>query len=331
MQRKLRHEDLAVLTSRQVLKNAARRTSTANSPSDTASTTNPHSPTAISISGFHQSLDIIKNTKTWIFGKKYPGRGLWFRGFSTPLVVKDAAIIVAGKDLKAVVQAMIYRANAHLLCNNLDPQRNSICDLPSGDWKLPPWQWSWSPVPTGSAACKGRVDAGGVMGSSAAEAAAWHADNVCLHLFEDERWKWRPHGLPLISFLFLTLQLRLFFFFLKHFFPSTRNSEVPFSREVQLQGNITKRSVNVKETGQLGAKGDLCHFIFNFTSIFFPNPPSSTGLKKKILVYFFFNRENKWVLGLYRAVTKRKMSNGSIPSSVTEPLWDSGKSQFAHL
>lgn len=64
MQRKLRHEDLAVLTSRQVLKNAARRTSTANSPSDTASTTNPHSLTAISISGFHQSLDIIKNKKT---------------------------------------------------------------------------------------------------------------------------------------------------------------------------------------------------------------------------------------------------------------------------
>jgi len=49
------------------------------------------------------------------------------------LVVKDAAIIVTGKDLKAIAQATIYRANACLLCNNLDPQRNSICDLPSGD------------------------------------------------------------------------------------------------------------------------------------------------------------------------------------------------------
>lgn len=186
-------------------------------------------------------------------------------------------------------------------------------------------------MPTGSAACKGRVDAGGVMGSSAAEAAAWHADNVCLHLFEDERWKWRPHGLPLISFLFLTLQLRLFFFFLKHFFPSTRNSEVPFSREVQLQGNITKRSVNVKETGQLGAKRDLCHFIFNFTSIFSPIPhPLRVSERKYLFTSFLIGKINEsW--DRTELSWRGKCLMVQFPALSLNHSGTRGKSQFAHL
>lgn len=62
---------LASLTSRQVLKSVGRRNTTANSPSAITLTTNPHSSTALSTSGFHQSLDIIfKNNQ--IFGKQNP-------------------------------------------------------------------------------------------------------------------------------------------------------------------------------------------------------------------------------------------------------------------